>query len=221
MKMQQAYKPARVARECAALIGTPNAQLARRITYELKRGAEDRSMRVASTLTQLLEYFTESAASVTFIDDHLAEGVGLTEFVKQLTGSAPVVLLADPGRECEALKFVAEDKLDFVARVGDFAPLVVSVLQCRLREAELGGNSLRSQDDGATAELAEIFRHEINNPLTGILGNAELLLAHGARFNSIDVQRIQTVVELAVRLRETIRRVSDAIESNSRVVRPF
>ncbi|MGZ4391837.1 MAG: histidine kinase dimerization/phospho-acceptor domain-containing protein, partial [Gaiellaceae bacterium] len=25
--------------------------------------------------------------------------------------------------------------------------------------------------------MATIFRHEINNPLTGILGNAELLLA--------------------------------------------
>jgi signal transduction histidine kinase len=219
MDMQQAYKPARVARECAALIGTPNAQLARRITYELKRGAEDRSMRVASSLTHLLECFTESAASVTFIDDQLVEGVGLTEFVKQLTGSAPVVLLADPGREGEVLKFIAEDKLDFVARVGDFAPLAVSVLQCRLRGAELGTGFLQNPDDDAAAELAEIFRHEINNPLTGILGNAELLLAHGARLNSTDVQRVQTVVELAVRLRETIRRVSDAIESNSRVAR--
>jgi signal transduction histidine kinase len=84
----------------------------------------------------------------------------------------------------------------------------------------LGVGPLRTADD-ATAELAEIFRHEINNPLTGTLGNAELLLAHGSRFNSTDVQRLQTVVELAVRLRETIRRVSDAIESDSRVFRSF
>jgi nitrogen-specific signal transduction histidine kinase len=216
--MQQAYKPARVARECAALIGTPNAQLARRITYELKRGAEERTMRVAPTLTQLLECFTESAANVTFIDDQLLqEGARLNEFVKQLAGSAPVVLLADPGRENEVLRFIAEDKLDFVARVGDFAPLVVSVLQCRLGSAALGMGTVEGTDDDATAQLAEIFRHEINNPLTGILGNAELLLAHGAHLNSTDVQRVQTVVELAVRLRETIRRVSDAIESNTRV----
>ncbi len=59
-------------------------------------------------------------------------------------------------------------------------------------------------------DLGEIFRHEINNPLTGILGNAELLLAHRERLNSMDTQRLQTVVGLAVRLRETIRRLSDA-----------
>ena len=219
--MQHAYKPVRIERECAALIGTPNAQLARRISYELKRGAEDRTLHVAPTLTQLLECFTESAASVTFIDDQLVGSTRLTEFVKQLTGSAPVVLLADPGRECEVLKFIAEDKLDFVARVGDFAPLVVSVLQCRLRSSMLGASSAGSsdEDEDATSELAEIFRHEINNPLTGILGNAELLLAHGAHLNSVDVQRVQTVVELAVRLRETIRRVSDVIESNPRGIR--
>jgi hypothetical protein len=94
MDMQQAYKAARIARECAVLIGTPNAQLARRISYELTRGAESRLMRVAQTLEELLENFTETAASVTFLDDQLLDGVQLTEFVKQLAGSAPVVLLA-------------------------------------------------------------------------------------------------------------------------------
>jgi signal transduction histidine kinase len=219
MDMQQAYKSARTARECAVLIGTPNAQLARRISYGLTRGAETRSMRVAQTLTELLESFTESAASATFIDDQLVEGVSLTEFVKQLAGSAPVVLLAEPGRAGEVLRFIAEDKLDFVARIGDFASLIVSVMQRRLRSAVLGAAPLLSHDENAAAELAEIFRHEINNPLTGILGNAELLLAHGAHLSSTDVQRAETVVQLAVRLRETIRRVSDAIESNTRVAR--
>ena len=63
------------------------------------------------------------------------------------------------------------------------------------------------------------FPHEINNPLTGILGNAELLLSHGTRLPAMDVQRLQTVVELAVRLRETIRRLSDAWESRAQSVR--
>jgi len=215
--MQQAYKAATIARECAVLIGTPNAQLARRISYELTRGASTRSMRLSPTLEGLLENFTETAASVTFIDDQLVESVALTEFVKQLAGSAPVVLLADPGRECELLRFIAEDKLDFVARVGDFAPLLVNVIERRLRASARGAAPLLGRDEDAAAELAEIFRHEINNPLTGILGNAELLLAHGAHLSGTDVQRVETVVQLVVRLRETIRRVSDAIESNTRV----
>jgi len=65
-------------------------------------------------------------------------------------------------------------------------------------------------------EVAEIFRHDINNPLTGILGNAELVLSHGGKLAPADIQRLQTVVELAVRLRETIRRLSDGWGVESR-----
>ena len=66
---------------------------------------------------------------------------------------------------------------------------------------------------GATdADLGTIFRHEINNPLTGILGNAELVLAHRDHLSAVDTQRLQTVVDLAVRLRETVRRLSNAWE---------
>jgi signal transduction histidine kinase len=186
---------------------------------EVGRGGDDRSVRVAATLTQLLESFTESATSVIFIDDHLVEGVHLAEFLKQLTGSTPVVILADPERQCELARFVAEGKVDFVARVGDFAPLAVSLIDRRLRAASNGSPAKGQGGWHESDDLASIFRHEINNPLTGILGNAELVLAHGANLHPSDVQRVQTVVDLAVRLRETIRKVSDAIESNSPVVR--
>jgi signal transduction histidine kinase len=60
------------------------------------------------------------------------------------------------------------------------------------------------------------LRHEINNPLTGILGNAELLLGQRDGLPAPVIQRLQTVVELAVRLRETIRRFSTAWEKNDR-----
>ena len=63
------------------------------------------------------------------------------------------------------------------------------------------------------ADGAEILRHEINNPLTGILGDAELMLSHRDRLPAADTQRQQTVVDLAVRLRETTRRLSNAWET--------
>lgn len=215
MKTPHAYQPAKASQQSIALLGIPAPQLARRISVELERRADDRTVRVVNTVTQLLESFTECAANVIFLDDHLVEGVQLGEFLKQLTGSAPVVLLADPDRQCEIAKFVAEGKLDFVARAGDFAPLAIGLLERRLRLAAERriGNSRAGWE--MSDDLAEIFRHEINNPLTGILGNAELLLAHGAHLQPSDVQRVQTVVDLAVRLRETIRRVSDTIESHS------
>jgi signal transduction histidine kinase len=69
-------------------------------------------------------------------------------------------------------------------------------------------------------DVAEIFRHEINNPLTGILGNAELLLAHRDRMHATDTQRLETIVSLAVRLRETVRRVSNSWEHQMRSLKP-
>ena len=51
----------------------------------------------------------------------------------------------------------------------------------------------------------------MNNPLTGILGNAELLLARREGLSPAAVIRVETIAELAVlRLRETVRRLSSA-----------
>jgi len=67
--------------------------------------------------------------------------------------------------------------------------------------------------EAAFEDFGQILRHELNNPLTGILGNAELLLAEIRR--SADdrlprggTQRLETIAALAVRMRETIRRIS-------------
>ncbi len=63
------------------------------------------------------------------------------------------------------------------------------------------------------ADFGEILRHEVNNPLTGILGNAEMLLAGRDRLPASAVERLETIAHLAVRLRETVRRLSSAAES--------
>jgi signal transduction histidine kinase len=70
---------------------------------------------------------------------------------------------------------------------------------------------------GAADDFGEVLRHELNNPLTGILGNAELLLAEIRRNNDGrlppgGLQRLETIATLAVRLRETIRRLSQEWE---------
>jgi signal transduction histidine kinase len=73
-------------------------------------------------------------------------------------------------------------------------------------------------------DFAEVLRHELNNPLTGILGNAELLLAEIARKNDGSLphgglQRVGTIAALAVRLRETVRQLSHEWEARRAPVR--
>jgi len=72
--------------------------------------------------------------------------------------------------------------------------------------------------------FAEILRHKLKNPLTGILGNAELLLAEVRRqkstqFSESSLKRLETIAALAVRMRETVRRLSQACEAHSEQVR--
>src|SRR2546427_867969 len=84
---------------------------------------------------------------------------------------------------------------------------VTGVQTCALPISKVGGEG----------DFGEILRHEVNNPLTGILGNAELLLAELRRRKDNSMpptaqQRLQTIADLAVRLRETIRRLSDDLQ---------
>jgi signal transduction histidine kinase len=57
------------------------------------------------------------------------------------------------------------------------------------------------------ADLMARVRHEINNPLTGLLGQAQLLLreelSDGAR------RRIATIEHLATRIRDTVAELRD------------
>ena len=78
--------------------------------------------------------------------------------------------------------------------------------------------------EGVGEDFGEVLRHELNNPLTGILGNAELLLAEirrndDGRLPPGGLQRLETIAALAVRLRETIRRLSQELEIRDAALR--
>jgi signal transduction histidine kinase len=64
-----------------------------------------------------------------------------------------------------------------------------------------------------TRDFGEVLRHELNNPLAGILGNAELLpeelRRHNIELPQQTVLRLETIATLAVRMRETVRLSAD------------
>ena len=53
-----------------------------------------------------------------------------------------------------------------------------------------------------TAALVARIRHEINNPLTGVLGQAQLLLREDLSERAR--KRVQTIEDLALRLRDVV-----------------
>ena len=194
--------------EAAALAGIACPDLTRSLARELQRYGRLREFAAASTLARLRDRSSHATPRAIFLDQQILKDVSLGEALRQLTHFAPVILAAAPESYAEAARLVADGSVEFVARTGDFIPLTASLIERRLRWAELPDfdpGKFRAQ---IPADMAEFFRHEINNPLTGILGNAEMLLAHRERFSGLETQRLQTVVELAVRLRETVRLLS-------------
>src|SRR5918998_6382982 len=57
------------------------------------------------------------------------------------------------------------------------------------------------------AELVAVVRHEINNPLTGVIGQAQLLLRE--ELNPTARRRVETIEQLAGRIRDTVARLRE------------
>lgn len=197
-----------------AVLGTGDSALAQRLSRELGISAPKQTILVAGTLTQLRELLKTCTPGVIFVDSDLLGGVPLPDAVRRIVSAGPVLVLAPLNAQADLAKLVADEGVDFIARVGNFVPLACALITRRLKQAQRPGLDPCRSAEQRSSGMGEIFRHEINNPLTGILGNAELVLAHREHFSGVEIQRLQTVVDLAVRLRENIRRISNSWDAN-------
>jgi signal transduction histidine kinase len=172
-------------------------------------------LRLAASVEQGRREFERTRPAAIFLDESAVNGEPCTEPLAAaaplLTEFAPVVVAAEPERQFELELLIAQGAVDFVARTDPFLPIAAGLLERRVRLARPPATGLvRFPDGKLQVNFGEILRHEVNNPLTGILGNAELLLARRSRLSLATVRRLQTIAELAVRLRETVRRLSNA-----------
>jgi signal transduction histidine kinase len=158
----------------------------------------------------------------------------LDTVVSSLATYAPVVVIGGAEHQTELSALVAAGSAEYVVRTGECLTVALGLIERRLRKAQSGAQGLpASQDpqelpsaprfeavlDLNREDFGGVLRHELNNPLTGILGNAELLLSEIRRKSDGRMplgapQRLETIASLAVRLRETVRRLSQEWESH-------
>jgi signal transduction histidine kinase len=172
---------------------------------------------VAASVEEARRKMGRSAPAAVFLDESaIGFGLGddtLESSVALLSETAPVVVAAAPEKQAGMAFLITSGAVDFVARTGRYLPIVAGMLDRRVRMAERVTGMVqfsRDERDELSGDFGEILRHEVNNPLTGILGNTELLLARRDRLPPSAVERLETIAELAVRLRETVRRLSNA-----------
>lgn len=150
-------------------------------------------------------------------------GPSLEAVVAPLAVHAPVVVIGPAEKRWELAGLIEAGAADFVERKANAFAEARGLIQQRLRQAEQDLAGAPDALDDNEEDFGEVLRHELNNPLTGILGNAELLLAEIRRKKDGKVpeggeQRLETIATLAVRLRETVRRLSEEWEARKHPV---
>ena len=117
------------------------------------------------------------------------------------------------------LEMVAEGEVEFVARRGEFIPLAARLVERRLRWAWQAGSSSRRPGRKCQSTWRRFSVTRSTTALPGSWATLNSAFSWSAVARSRHT-KIKTVVELAVRLRETIRRLSDAWDSQPRLPKP-
>jgi signal transduction histidine kinase len=197
-------------------------------------GSNGSPVRVAavSSLAAAHRILEEDAPAVIFLEqDSLSaecdgpRGIApsLEAMVAPLAIHAPVVVLGPAEKRAELGELIDAGAADYVVRKANNLAEVRGLIQRRLRLAQPGPGITPETIGEDNEDFGEVLRHELNNPLTGILGNAELLLAEIHRTSDGRIpygaeQRLETIAGLAVRMRETVRRLSQVWETRQHPV---
>lgn len=204
------------------------------VRRELRRRRPDVSVGAADALDIARKFVEHEAPSAILAEDRVLAGGAVSPRQRRqtiaaaltlLAAHAPVVWVGGVEDGAEISLALTDDPVDFVPRTALCLPAAVIMLERRLRvavpglpnEAAKRGGMSRGEVSLENRDFGEVLRHELNNPLTGILGNAELLLLEVRRGHlelpPHNLQRLEVIAELAVRMRETVRQLSDRWQS--------
>jgi DNA-binding NarL/FixJ family response regulator len=231
-------------REFTILLVSENEDLRSAARHELETVDERRHVATASSVDAARRMVEDSVPAVILLDE--GPSIGLEEesmppvprlhaAVTSLASYAPVVVIAAAEHQNELSGLVAAGVADYVVHTEQCLHIALGLVERRLRQAQTEAQSAAHFEDSAPGyrgdpltefdgqDFGEVLRHELNNPLTGILGNAELLLSEirrksDGRLPQGAPQRLETITTLAVRLRETVRRLSQEWESRQHPV---
>ncbi len=225
-------------REYTILLVSDDVALRNTARHELETIDQRRHVSAVSTVDAARRIVEDAAPAVILLAEAESTEDGelrppperLDETVSSLASYAPVVVIGDAEHQTELAGLVAAGRADYVVRTGGCLTIALGLVERRLRKAQKEAQALPVLEEAVqtpgkdtlmqleVADFGEVLRHELNNPLTGILGNAELLLSEirrksDGRLPQGAPQRLETIAALAVRLRESVRRLSTEWES--------
>lgn len=138
----------------------------------------------------------------------------LTPVLKTLDAAArPTICMVEPGAADALRKNFA--RVLVTRQTEEWDDLLVLIAIESLRRIEATHRARRAEQAAAklqhNAALGQYMlevRHSLNNALTSVLGNAELLLLEPDRFNKQVREQIETIHSMSLRIHETLYRFS-------------
>jgi len=206
----------KMARPLIVLVISSKERCAERIGAWLAEGPSACEVRHAPSLAQARRLVERLLPGVIFLDAEVIAGADVRPAVRELARYAPVVAAVSPEQARELSVLVVAGTVDCVPEGEEFVELAAALIERRLLAAQRLLERVEASESGDSGDFGSLLRHELNNPLTGILGNAEMLLHRRQWLPHDAVPRLETIADLAVRLRETVRRLSSAWESRQR-----
>jgi signal transduction histidine kinase len=197
----------------AVLVIAAHEEVSERIAAGLNGRAGGRKVIFAANLAAARHLIARNPPAVIFLDGAILSGASPLRAVRELVRHAPVVAAMSPEDARELAPVVASGSADCVPAETEFLELAAALVKRRLNSARRLMERVEAAAGDESGDFGSILRHELNNPLTGILGNAEMLLSRRQRLPEEAVPRLETIADLAVRLRETVRRLSGAWEA--------
>lgn len=131
-------------------------------------------------------------------------------------GERPVICIVEDAREVKALKAERPRVLAVPQHEGWVDAALLLAIEClkrldvtaRLRRAEQA--ALASARGAALERYMAESRHDLNNSLTSVLGNAELLLLDSDQLPESARDQLQTIHEMALHMHQIMQRFASA-----------
>lgn len=211
-------------RSALVLLCTSVVESRRKLKREIRRYAPGVNVQVAPEISSCLDVARHKWPVAIVVDDLAFTQRNPRQALRELSRLVPLILIGQKMEKTFA-RLIAEGRADFVFRSGNFPLLVAALIDRRMRTGgELARphrfafpRSVNLPSQPLAVECLENLPHDVNNALTGIIGNVELVLRAKGRSSVKSARRLQTAVEIALQLRDDTRAIGNHADSQPRL----
>ncbi len=126
------------------------------------------------------------------------------------TKHIPVIMLTARHATKDIVKGLNIGASDYITKPVNFQELIARI-DTHIRLKNLEKDLIRKKKLESVLHMSVSMRHEINNPLTGILGIAELLVLDEEIPKSKRIKMATIIVDQSLRIRDIVKKISKII----------